>query len=60
MAGHHAALPRVRMTVPVASWTIAADAIAAVLGGYGWATVAELAGLAVEAVVLVSRRAWPT
>lgn len=54
MAGHRAALPRVRTTVPVAAATVVAAVGAGVVGGDGWATAVGLAGLVVETIVLAS------
>lgn len=54
IAGHAAALPRLKATVPVALLTAGSSIAAQVVGGGAWGVGVGLAGLLVELAVVVS------
>lgn len=53
-AGHAAALPRLRRTVPVAVATVPAAVAVQLIAGGVWGTVVGLLGFAVQTIVLLS------
>jgi hypothetical protein len=53
-AGHAAALPRVRKTVPVAAGTVIVAVVATWWGGIGWGVAVGMAGFLAEVAVLIS------